>query len=192
MDNTYLYLAGTAASAALLVYLLNRREAWTVAAPIPGTPFSKLGPGVRLRDLFRLSVALEEIGHQNYLRMQRKAADPGVRELCAWLAEEEARHRGFSQGFLDKWRSLPPDGFEWAALLEKARQQGFFSDPPGEDATEDEMAAFAIAQEVKSVEFYSLFEEAFPGAWKRAKLRQLVEEERSHEARLRQAYPHVN
>ena len=73
--------------------------------------------------------------------------------------------------------------------IEKA---GIFADPPGDGASEEEMAEYAIRQEIKSAEFYSLFERSFPHAWKNAKMRVLVIEELEHEIKLRAAYPRVS
>jgi rubrerythrin len=186
---TYLLIAVAVLVAAFMFF--RRRRRLTDAAPAEGTAFARFGPNIRLRDLFRLAIMIEEKGMALYLDMEKKALDPETKKLCAWLADEEADHRRFVQGYLDKWRPLPPHLTEWPAFMAKVKQEGFFSDPPAEFVSEDEMAAYAISQEAKSSEFYALFEHAFPGAWKQAKMHKLVEEERSHEARLRAAYPHI-
>ena len=56
---------------------------------------------------------------------------------------------------------------------------------------EEELAGYAISQEIKTARFYALFDAAFPQTWKRARLDRLVQEERSHEAKLRAAYPGI-
>lgn len=192
MENT-IYIAAVIAAlgGAGLAYYLIRRGTAAQTAPAPGSPFSRYGERIRLRDLFRLAVMLEEKGEELYLRLAKKAARPETKNLCEWLAEQEVTHREFAQGRLARWRTLAPHLTEWPAFLEKVKQEGFFENAPGNDADEDELAAFAIRQEVKSAEFYASFENSFPEAWKRDNLLKLVEEERSHERMLRENYPHI-
>ena len=76
-------------------------------------------------------------------------------------------------------------------LVEEARRKGIFVKPPDQDASEEEMAEYAISQEIKTIEFYKAFEKAFPQAWKRAQMHMLVEEERGHERALRAVYPRL-
>lgn len=189
MENHAFTIAAAAAALGVIFYFFLRRGNAGAVPPAEGSAFGKYGLNVRLRDLFRLSVMLEEKGRNFYRTMEMKVSGPEARKLCAWLAEEEEKHRQFAQSQLDKWRPLSPHLTEWPAFLEKVRQEGFFADPPGDKASERELAAFAIRQEIKSAEFYALFKEAFPEAWKRSRLEKLVMEERSHEARLRAVYP---
>ena len=188
MEN-YGYIIGAAAIAAVLLYLLPRRRGAADTAPAAGSIFTKYGPDVRLRDVFRLAVMLEEKGTDLYLRMEKAAADPDAKKLCAWLAEQETQHRRFIQDILDRWRPLPPHLTAWPEFLRKVESEGFFAAPPKPEATVQELAAFAVRQELKSAEFYAALESSFPEAWKQARLRRLAEEESSHLARLREAYP---
>ncbi|MDD2804788.1 MAG: ferritin family protein [Elusimicrobiales bacterium] len=190
METPYLLttLAAALAGGILLFSYLRRGNAGA-AVPAEGSAIRNLGVNVRLRDLFRLAVLIEEKGKDFYLKLAARAADPATQKLCAWLAEEEEQHRQFAQDHLNKWRPLGTHLTEWPRLLEKVKKEGFFADPPADGAPEAEMAAFAIKQEIKSAEFYRLFEQAFPEAWKRSRLDRLVQEERAHEARLRAAYP---
>jgi rubrerythrin len=192
MENTYLLtaLAATLAGGALLFTFLKRSNPGA-AAPAAGTPFHNYGANVRLRDLFRVAVMIEEQGKALYHKLESLAADPETKKLCAWLAGEEELHRQFAQDHLNKWRPLGAHLTEWPLLLDKVKQEGFFTDPPGGLSSESELAAFAIKQERKSAEFYRLFEESFPEAWKRDRLDRLVQEERAHEAKLRAAYPEI-
>lgn len=190
MDNPVILTTAAAALAGgVLLYAFLRRGNPGAAQPAAGSAFRKFGLNIRLRDLFRLAALIEEAGKDFYTKMGLKAADPETKKLCAWLAEEEEKHRQFVQDHLDRWRVLGPHLTEWPAFLEKVRQEGFYADPPGDNASEEELAAFAIRQEIKTAEFYRLFESAFPEEWKRSRLERLVGEERSHEAKLRAAYP---
>lgn len=190
MDKSVIYtlIAAGLAAGAVLYFFLRRGPAGD-AAPEPGTGFARYGLNIRLRDLFRLAVMIEEDGKAVYERLRDAASSPEAKELCGWLAGEEERHRQFAQAHLDHWRRLGPHLLEWPAFMEKVRQEGFFSDPPGKDAGELEVAAFALRQEIRSAEFYKMFEASFPDAWRKARLDRLVQEERAHEARLRAAYP---
>ncbi len=174
----------------LLAYLFLRRG-WLGAVPAEGSRFREFGENIHLRDLFRLAVMMEEQGRDFYLKMAEKTRDAKTKELCSLLAEEEARHWLLLLNKLSRWHKLEVNRLTWPAFLERVKQEGFFEDAPDESAPEDQLAAYAIRQEIKSAEFYQLFEAAFPEAWKRVRLHDLVLEERSHEARLRAAYPHL-
>ncbi len=187
----YLSAAAAALGAAGLFYFFARRGAGASQTPAPGSAFAKYGPEIRLRDVFRLAVMIEEKGEALYLKLAVKASRPETRKLCQWLADQEVAHRQFVQEQLGKWRALPPHLTQWPAFLEKVRQEGFFESPPGADAAEEQLAAYALREEIKSAEFYALFEQSFPAAWKRLRLRRLVDEERAHEAALREAYPRL-
>jgi len=192
MENSfYISAAAAALAGAGLFYFFFRRGTGASQTPATGSAFAKYGPEVRLRDVFRLAVMIEEKGEALYLKLAVKALRPETRKLCQWLADQEAAHRQFVQEQLGKWRALPPHLTQWPAFLEKVRQEGFFEAPPEADAPEEQLAAYAIREEIKSAEFYALFEQSFPAAWKRLSMRRLVDEERAHEAALREAYPHI-
>lgn len=186
------FYAAAAVAAALLAYFFLSRSRGLNASPSKGSRFREFGEHLRLRDLYRLAVTMEEEGKAFYLKLGEKALDPKLKELCAGLAEEEALHRQLFQDKLNRWRPLGYNRLTWPVFLEKVKQEGFFENPPAETASEEEMAAYAIRQEIKTAEFYQLFEPAFPEAWKRERLQNLVSEERAHEARLRAAYPHLS
>jgi rubrerythrin len=189
--DTFLVGAATVILASWLVHYLRHQLHLRHAEHTPreGTPLSEVGPSARLRDFYRLAVMLEEEGVALYGRLSAQTKDPAVQKLCATLAAEEATHRQRFRSQLDRWNTLPPNPAEWPALLERAKASGIFTDPPGGDATEHEVARFAIRSEVKSAEFYRHFEKAFPDAWRRGKIADLVVEELSHERRLRAVYP---
>lgn len=187
-----LFIYAAAALAAVLpAYFFLRRRGRLSAPPAAGSRFREFGEYIRLRDLYRLAVMMEEEGRVFYLKMVVKVRDGKTKELCASLSAEEAAHKQLFLDMLEHWNQLNVNPVTWPAFLEKVKQEGFFANAPGEDATEEQLAAYAISQEIKSAEFYQLFEPAFPEAWKRERLHNLVLEERSHESRLRAAYPLV-
>lgn len=174
----------------LLAYLFLRRG-WLKASPARGSRLGEFAEFIHLRDVFRVAVMLEEEGLAFYNKLAAKSRDGRVQELCARLAEDEAAHRQLFLDLLGHWNPLEVNPLTWPAFLERVKKEGFFGNPPAENASEDEMAAYAIRQEIKSAEFYQLFEAGFPLAWKRMRMHKLVIEERAHEAKLRAAYPHI-
>ena len=192
MNDPILFYSAAAIAAAFLVYFgMTARRAWLHAKPRRGSAMTRFGENIRLRDLFRLAVLLEEEGRAFYLKLAERAAAPAVKELCLELAGEERVHYTSFMVKLRGWRPLPPNLLTWPAFIAKVKAEGLFADAPADGATEDELAAFAIRQEQKTAEFYRMFEAAFPETWKRDSIGDLVTEELSHEARLRALYPHL-
>lgn len=189
--NEYLTIYLLAAIALTLLAYFFLRRGRQEAAPAEGSRFSDFGGHIHLRDFFRLAVTMEEEGRLFYLKMVIRVRDPKTKELCASLAGDEARHKELFQDMLGHWNPLNANPLTWPAFLEKVKLEGFFESAPGENATEDQLAAYAIRQEIKTAEFYQMSEAAFPLAWKRERLHKLVVEERGHEAKLRAAYPHI-
>lgn len=188
-EHLTIYLAA-AVGLCLLSYFFLRR-ARLAAEAAKGSRLREFGENIRLRDIFRLAVMMEEEGRLFYLRMVVRVRDPKTKELCASLAGDEAMHKQLFQDMLGHWNPLNPNPLTWPAFLERVKQEGFFGNPPGENASEDQLAAYAIKQEIKSAEFYQMFEDAFPIDWKRERLHRLVVEEQGHAAKLRAAYPHL-
>ena len=149
-----------AIAAGLLAYILLRR-ARLGASPAKGSRLKEFGENIRLRDIYRLAVKMEEEGHAFYFKMAVRVRDPKTKELCAGLAGDEARHKLLFQDMLGHWSPLDINPLTWPAFLERVKQEGFFCNAPSENASEDQLAAYAIRQEVKSAEFYQLFEAAF-------------------------------
>jgi rubrerythrin len=159
------------------------------AAPGGGTFLSELGITARLRDFYRLAAELEADGAALYGRMAGRSETPSSAELCRELAKAETEHRQRFLSALGAWRTLPPNQADWPRLREAARRAGLFADEPPREASEQDLARYALRQEVLSIKFYESFRTAFPDAWRRSKMETLVNEERSHEAKLRAAYP---
>jgi len=190
-DTVLFYVVTAVAVSGVIFYLASSHARRLGAAPVKGTVLDLLEGTVRLRDVFRLAVAIEEEGIAFYGGLARRVNTPSVKALCSRLAAEEFSHKELFERQLGRWRALHTHKVLSSALLEHARKQGILIDPPGEGATEEAMAKFAIAQETKTAEFYLSFEKAFPQAWKRAHIQELVLEERRHEADLRAAYPNL-
>lgn len=189
--NALYFSAAVVLAAALIIYRLTRGQDAMEEKPAPGSDFSRFGGDIRLRDLYRLAVMLEEEGVALYLKLAQLAENDATRKLCMKLSEDEEEHRQLFRDRLDRWRTLNPNKVTWPLLLEQVKLEGLFDNPPGPKAEEKAMAAFAIRQERHTVEFYRMFEKSFPDAWRREKLQDLVDQELSHEQKLREAYPDV-
>jgi len=188
MTDLFFLAAAVAAAAFLYMAYANIRLR---AKPEKGSLIDRLEGTVRLRDILRLAAYIENEGIGFYRRLSERAEDPAARRLCERLSVEEAAHRALVEKQLGQWRELPANRLLAPLLLEEARRKGIFVRPPAPDAPEHEMAAYAISQEIRTIEFYRAFEKAFPQTWKRAQLHMLVKEEESHERSLLEAYPHL-
>jgi len=192
MNGHLLIYVAVVIAAALLVNIFRSRGDWLEASPAEGNLLKEFGKNIRLRDLFRLAAIMEEDGRDFYLKMAEKALDKKTRELCQRLAGEETEHMQLFLNRLSHWKPLAASIITWPSFLKKVKQEGFLEDAPDENSSEDQMAEYAIQQEIKAARFYQMFETAFPEAWKRVHIQQLVLQERSHEAELRAAYPHLS
>ncbi|HBA60534.1 MAG TPA: hypothetical protein DCZ92_06905 [Elusimicrobia bacterium] len=193
-DNIIYFL--TAAIIALfaahfIAQYVRSRSADEWSPPKKGSRMALLGINARLRDFYRLAVLIEEGGREVYLELARMAKTPETRALCSGLAESEAAHKQLFQDYIERWDTLPPNKAEWPVLLEQMKKAGIFEDRPARGAREDELAWWAIRQEIKTADFYLLFEHSFPDSWRKLRMHELVQEEREHERKIRSAYPHL-
>jgi len=194
MNDTSMFYTVTAlaAAGAAVYFFMTSRGRTLNSRPRSGTILDSLEGVIRLRDVFRLASTIEEEGIVFYRGLAEKANDPAVKALCVRLAEDEAKHKALLEDQLGEWRQLPANKLISSALLEQARQKGIFTHPPGPEAAEKEIAAYALLQEIKTAEFYQAFENAFPQAWKRAHMHLLVLEEKKHEQDLRTVFRHLS
>lgn len=138
----------------------------------------------RLRHVLYLGSLLERQAEAFYRDCKDQARDPRVKALCHKLMEEEQKHYRLIDGLLKQWRSLSVDPADWKAMGANSKLQQLFAFRPESDTTEKEMLRYAIDEEKKMVAFYEDFEADFTDRWKLAKLRGMLEEERSHVTRL--------
>lgn len=190
-----LYLLAAALGAALVFFLVrlysSSRGSDEWSPPQKGSRLALLNANARLRDFYRLAVMTEEEGLLVYLRLSEIAKSPETRKLCAMLAEKEAQHKLLFQGYLNSWDKLRPNQREWPVLLEELKKAGIFEYMPERETKEEELAWYAIRQEIKAAAFYRSFEESFPDSWRRLKMHELVQEELGHERLIRAAYPQL-
>ncbi len=144
---------------------------------------------LHLRHLLQVGILMEDRGRNFYLILADKVMRPDVKKLCNKLADDELRHKKLIEDTLSEWLSLPIYKETQAGLEQEMNARRLFLNPPSFESTEDEMVRYAIEQEIKSVDFYMSFETAFPEAWKRMHVQNLVMEEKSHANELIVSYP---
>lgn len=147
---------------------------------------------IHLRQLLEAGILIEDKGREFYNRLAEKSVDQKVKDLCFSLAREEGEHRDFIEKILYKWLPLPLTAEALRLIEEEMKRWGIYLNPPGIDATEEDMAKYVIDQEVKMANFYLSFEKSFPQAWKRMNIRLLVTAERSHADKLISVYPSLS
>jgi len=146
---------------------------------------------IHLRQLLEAGILIEEKGREFYIRLAEKSADLKVKDLCFNLAREEDEHKSFIEKILYKWLPLPLTAEALRLVEKEMKYWGIYLNPPSVEATEEDMAKYAIDQEVKMVNFYLSFEKSFPQAWKRMNVRLLVTAEKSHADKLLSVYPNL-
>jgi rubrerythrin len=119
-----------------------------------------------------------------YRHLAQQAYNEDVKELYLGLAEDEARHFSFINNILSGWKSLPVEKGDLEAMDAGARVRSLFSSSPGPDATVEEVTEYAMNAERSMVMFYLDFEKEFVSEWKKMKLWDMIEEEKSHVEKL--------
>jgi rubrerythrin len=124
-----------------------------------------------------------------YRRFAEHAKDADVKELCLKLADDEIGHLNFIENILSGWKSLPVDQADLEAMDADRKLRSLFLSPPDSNAIQSEIVAYALNAEKRMVAFYTGFEKEFKSAWKILKIRDMVEEERSHVSKLSEMLP---
>ncbi|NLG50475.1 MAG: ferritin family protein [Chloroflexi bacterium] len=142
-------------------------------------------------DLIDLAVQTEERGEAFYREAKAQAKTSKARELFAYLAEQEVRHKRVFQGLVSAIVVTEMDPTTWEealAYIASTVDRAFFTaDAPiravPQGATETEMINRAIEFEQQTLLFfYALRDLAQPV--NRPIIDKIVEEERRHVARL--------
>ena len=191
------YMFGIFLGTAALSFLFNfknkrlavRPEAVPPAVKPEHPKFAMPLKHIHLRHLLQVAVLAEERSKEFYDKFAKKVTDSKVKDLCYFLAQEELRHKEFIEKMLYAWLPLPPNREVIAAIEREMGRWDILTTPPDIYVTEEVMARYAIAQEMKMADFYLSFEGLFPEAWRRMNIQILVMAERSHANRLINAYP---
>ena len=94
---------------------------------------------------------MEEQAETFYRRFAKEAKNPGVRELCRQLADEEAQHSALIRDVLSRWKSRPITQDDLDAMDADGRLRGMFASTPDPDADEKELVEYAMDQESQMV-----------------------------------------
>lgn len=140
--------------------------------------FSGRSEEFSLRELYHLACRLEQEGEAFYRDLSRKYPDSGMAALCIRLADDENRHLRALLKQLYQWPHKVIDEDSMSKLTSRLESMEIFSQASCE--TERELLEYAIAQEIKTAEFYLQFGEQYRDAWKSDKILQLHIEELGH------------
>eukprot|EP00831_Metopus_contortus_P018636 TRINITY_DN17960_c0_g1_i1.p2 TRINITY_DN17960_c0_g1~~TRINITY_DN17960_c0_g1_i1.p2 ORF type:complete len:299 (-),score=52.20 TRINITY_DN17960_c0_g1_i1:1247-2143(-) len=151
----------------------------------------------RANEIAKTAVEVEKKGRAFYLRLEESARNPKTRELFHYLAVEESKHEVIFQALLDRlgeielpaWATSEEYGGYIQGLIES---HALFSDQEVAkrvDALDDEKEAIRMAMtfEKDSILFFTEMESFVPDKEKAA-VRECIQEERLHLARLQAMY----
>ena len=146
------------------------------------SPFSGISPKkeTRLRHVLYLGSLVEAEAESFYRHLAQQAYDEDVRELYLRLAKDEAGHFRLIDNILTGWKPLPATKEILETMDADATLRNMFSSPPNPDATVEEVTEYAMNAEKKMVNFYLDFEKEFVSEWKKIRLWDMIEEEKSH------------
>jgi rubrerythrin len=166
----------------------------TASASLPkniqkNPPLRNISKHIHLRHILKAGILMEERGIRFYNDFAKKAIDPKAKELCYSLVKEEFSHKALIEKALYRWLPLPLNRETLDSIDEQMRLWNIYSDQPDVNATEKDMARYAIEQETKMADFYFSFEESFPEAWKKNYLQMLVMDEKAHAQKMIKIYP---
>jgi rubrerythrin len=144
--------------------------------------FSGMSPqkGTRLRHVLYLGSLVEAEAEAFYRHLAQQAYNEDVRELCLRLAKDEAEHFRFIDNILTGWKPLPTTKETLEEMDAEAKLRNMFSSQPSADATAEEVMEYAMNAEKKMVNFYLDYEKEFVSEWKKIRLWDMIEEEKSH------------
>ena len=138
----------------------------------------------RLRHVLYVGAMVERKAEEFYRRLAQQAKNADGKEFYLRLADDEARHFRFIDNILSGWQSLPVSRNDLEAMDAGAKVRSLFSDPPHPEASLKEITDYAMDAEKKMVAFYLGFEKEFTDEWKKMKLWDMIEEEKSHVKKL--------
>jgi rubrerythrin len=178
----FTYLLGIFFSIALIYLLFIFKSKRLEVLPKEDLSFRnyKIKTEIHMRHLFQIAILIEEEGKQFYGKIAKKASDIKSKKFWQKLAKDEVDHKRLFQRALSRWLPIPSDKETLESFIQELKANGLFSNSPAPDATEEDVIKYAIQQEEKTADFYLSFENAFPDAWKRMHIHNLVMIERGH------------
>lgn len=144
------------------------------------------------KEILDIAVQIERNGHRFYTELQKRAEDPKVRKLAAYLADQELQHiedfealRERVGDFRPSWESYPG---EYEAYIRALVESHIFGDPAGkkfldEAVGEEEALYIAMGFERDSILFYYEMSNLVPER-ERGIVKELVEQEKEHLRKL--------
>ncbi len=176
------YVAGAFSGLVFLWLWIERQIRWLKATARDDVFFKEfdIPREMRLRHLFRFAQEVEDAGAEFYRNMAALSAEDGVRKVCEKLANDEQDHKKTLRTMISRWAPLPDDERIMERLRDKMKGKGIFSGVSAPLQWSQDVLYYAIDQEKRLLTFYLGFEKAFPDAWKKAKIKEIANMERTH------------
>ena len=146
---------------------------------------------IKIEDVFEVAVRIERKGIEFYRLAHEKVHSNAAKDVFAFLVSQEEKHLGTFQAWLEKAADYLPR-FKYPGRLE-----AFYRDVANHalESLKNVEAALAakslrealeIAKTVEkeSIAYYEGMSQAFPGEQEQRQLRQVINEEKEHLARL--------
>jgi rubrerythrin len=150
-------------------------------------------------EIFEIASRIEENGQQFYRHAMTVTDDAAIKDMFAFLADEESKHKKTFEGMLAKIESYqPPESYpgEYCAYL-RAYAEGLVFSP---ERMESELAGitdaesaieFALQREIESILYY-IEARGFVPENQKLEVDKIVEEERRHYLKLIDAKKNLN
>ena len=147
--------------------------------------------GFKASEILEIAMRIEENGQKLYRHAATLTGDSATKDVFAFLANEEAKHKTTFQGMLSKIEKYqPPESYpgEYFAYL-RAYAEGIVFPP---DRMEKELTnitdvesavEFGVQREVESILYYLEVRNLVP-EHQRAEIDRIADEERSHYLKL--------
>ena len=142
-------------------------------------------------EIYQFAIKIEENGEKFYRQMAIKLPDKKVKELFAFLADEEVKHRATFSAMLSKFEDYKPaesyPGEYFAYLKAYADNLVFGFGKFDEDIADIENAEsalqFAIGKELDTIMYFQEMKNLVPES-ERKRINAIIEEERRHVVKL--------
>ncbi len=138
-------------------------------------------------EILKITIDIEENGRKVYESFEGRAKDPKVREIWAYLKDQELKHKKVFQDMLDKKNNCEVEEFvpgEYGRYLQAIASECVFTPKIIEETIEKgfssdtEAIDFGIQMEKDSILAYSAFREILAG--QEAALDEVIAQERKH------------
>ncbi len=143
------------------------------------------------KDVFEFAVRIEENGEKFYRDSARKLANPEIKKLFVFLADEEVRHKQTFEKLAARMGSmqLPKQlDADYKAYLDAYSENLIFTESDTDrkiaDIDDERTALFyALEKELDTIHYYREIRELIPAS-EQGLIEKIIDEERSHVVKL--------